>query len=203
MLFLATLGDVLLIAWALLRWVDHLNDFGRMSDIIDRIETAATRAARIYRTHPSLGAVPGGLDVPVVAQLHASLSGYVRHIDLASLQKAAERHDLRIEIRRTPGKYVHKAEALLRLSRAVDPALAQSLTAAFTIGTQRSFDQDVRYGLIILAEVASKALSPGINDPGTAIEVLRAGGRVFEALHDPEPGTITPPPALTACMSRR
>ena len=44
LLFVATLGDIALIAWALVRWVNHLNDFGRMSDIIARIETAAKPA---------------------------------------------------------------------------------------------------------------------------------------------------------------
>ena len=41
LLFVAALIDILLIAWALLRWVDHLNSFGRVSDIIARIEAVA------------------------------------------------------------------------------------------------------------------------------------------------------------------
>jgi uncharacterized membrane protein len=43
---------------------------------------------------------------------------------------------------------------------------------AFVIGHQRSFDQDPRFGLTVLSEVAQRALSPAVNDPGTAIQVL-------------------------------
>ncbi|WP_336946576.1 DUF2254 family protein [Asaia sp. HN010] len=40
------------------------------------------------------------------------------------------------------------------------------------VRTARSFDQDPRFGLITLAEVALRALSPAVNDPGTAIDVI-------------------------------
>ncbi|WP_299905142.1 DUF2254 domain-containing protein [uncultured Paracoccus sp.] len=185
-LFAATLLDIALIAWALLRWVSHLNDFGRMSDIIARIESAAMPAAELYRDRPAFGAMPrdpsgddgGGL-------LPADQSGYVRHIDIAKLQAAAEAAGLRVEILRSPGKYVHQGEALLRLSQPVDEIVLKKLRSGFSLGESRSFDQDLQYGLIVLSEVASKALSPAINDPGTAIEVLRAGTRVLETLHAP------------------
>src|SRR5690606_26120894 len=50
---------------------------------------------------------------------------------------------------------------------------------AFSIDAERSFDQDPRFGLIVLAEIAQRALSPAVNDPGTAIDVI---GRVVRVL---------------------
>jgi uncharacterized membrane protein len=50
---------------------------------------------------------------------------------------------------------------------------------AFLIGDQRVFDDDPRFGLIVLSEVASRALSPGINDPGTAIDIAGRLVRLF------------------------
>jgi uncharacterized membrane protein len=44
--------------------------------------------------------------------------------------------------------------------------------SALIIGDERTFEQDADYGLLILAETASRALSPGINDGGTAIDVI-------------------------------
>lgn len=184
LLFVATLGDIALIAWALVRWVSHLNEFGRMSDIISRIEQASLRPAQKYRDRPALGAVPQADALPEGLPLVASdLSGYVRYVDVEALQFIAEQLGIKVEIRRMPGKYVHRGEALLRLTDAVDDEGAAVLRAAFVLGEARSFDQDLAYGLTVLCEVASKALSPGINDPGTAIEVLRAGTRVLEVLH--------------------
>lgn len=202
LLFVATLGDIALIAWALVRWVNHLNDFGRMSDIIARIETAAKPAARLYRDYPALGAVPRSdilsEDAPMVM---ADQSGYVQYIDIEKLQTLADHLKMKVEIRRMPGKYVHRGEPLLRLSGPVEDEALATFREAFSLGEARSFDQDLGYGLIVLGEVASKALSPGINDLGTAIEVLRAGTRVLEVLHeDPDPeaevtyGSVYAPP---------
>ena len=52
----------------------------------------------------------------------------------------------------------------------------------FNVGARRSFDQDPRFGLIVLSEIASKALSPAINDPGTAIATMAALVRVLAIL---------------------
>ncbi|AUM75225.1 DUF2254 domain-containing protein [Paracoccus jeotgali] len=187
-LFAATLADIALIAWALLRWVSHLNDFGRMRDIIGRIEDATMPPARLFRERPALGAVPGRDVLPKgLPELRSNRAGHVRFIDMKTLQDCAEENRIRVEILRMPGKYVHRGEALLRLSAPVSHEMLVELRGAFTIRNSRSFDQDPLYGLIVLAEVASKSLSPAINDPGTAIEVLRAGTRVLEALHDPHP----------------
>ena len=53
-----------------------------------------------------------------------------------------------------------------------DDATLKRLGKAFTFGSERTNEQDAEFGLIVLSETASKALSPGINDTGTAIEAL-------------------------------
>lgn len=185
LLFVATLGDIALIAWALVRWVNHLNEFGRMSDIITRIEDAAKPPARKYRDRPALGAHPQADALPDGLPLVSSeQSGYVRYVDVEDLQAIAKHAGIKVEILRMPGKYVHRGEALLRLTDPVAEDVITGLRRAFSLGESRSFDQDLTYGMTVLSEVASKALSPGINDPGTAIEVLRAGTRVLEILHE-------------------
>ncbi len=47
------------------------------------------------------------------------------------------------------------------------------------IKDDRSFHDDPRFGLIALSEIASRALSPGINDPGTAIAIIGSHVRIF------------------------
>ena len=63
------------------------------------------------------------------------------------------------------------------------PALAETAAHAvrrsLVIGVDRSFTQDPRFGFICLSEIGSRALSPGINDPGTAIDVIRRHTRLF------------------------
>jgi uncharacterized membrane protein len=56
---------------------------------------------------------------------------------------------------------------------------AEAISATFSIGGSRVFDQDPRFGLLVLSEIASRALSPAVNDPGTAIGVTGTLVRLF------------------------
>ena len=60
-----------------------------------------------------------------------------------------------------------------------DDDIGKAVAEAFTIGAERTFDQDPRFGLCVLAEIASRALSPAVNDPGTAIDVIGRGVRLL------------------------
>ena len=59
-----------------------------------------------------------------------------------------------------------------RLARIDGKLDGSQLVDCFEISSQRSYEQDPHYALQALRETASKALSPGINDPGTAVEVV-------------------------------
>lgn len=61
------------------------------------------------------------------------------------------------------------------------------LREAFTIAPSRTFDSDPRFGLVAMAEVASKALSAAVNDCGTAIDVINRSLRIFELWAQLEP----------------
>lgn len=183
-LFFVTLGVIALIVWSLLRWIDHLHHFGRTNDMIRRIEEAATEAAEAMGRQPALGAAPdqtaGDAAAPAV---RAGESGYLRHIDMCEIDRLACEAGVRVHLLHLAGHYLNRGDPVMRLSAAVSPKVARALHGAVTIGAQRTFEQDMRYGLVILSEVAGRALSPAVNDPGTAIDVLRAGTRVLEAFH--------------------
>jgi uncharacterized membrane protein len=53
------------------------------------------------------------------------------------------------------------------------------VTHAFVIGRERLFDDDPRFGLVVLSEIAGRALSPAVNDPGTAIAIIGTLVRLF------------------------
>lgn len=50
-----------------------------------------------------------------------------------------------------------------------------AIRRAFLLGTERTMEQDPKFALRLLVDVAIKALSPAINDPTTAVQ-SRAGG---------------------------
>jgi uncharacterized membrane protein len=189
-LFAATVVVILLVVGTLLRWIGHITAFGRMADVIDRVEEAAAKAMSDFAARPHLGG-RAAMSVPTGAvALTQSRTGYVTHIDTQALDAIAGRHDLSVYVDALPGTMIHPARPILHVVGEVDGPVQNALAKAFTIERHRSFDQDPRLGLIALSEIASRALAPATNDPGTGIEVLNALLRVFLTLGEERPGTL-------------
>ena len=74
---------------------------------------------------------------------------------------------------------MHCGAPLLWCSQPISDDELERLRNAFTLGEQRSFEQDPRFGLCVLSEIASRALSPAVNDPGTAIDIIGRAVRLF------------------------
>lgn len=189
-LFAATLLVILIVVIAILHWIEHLSVLGRVSETTDRVETAAAKALQNRVDHPHLGArsLPDDWTPPEgTHQVTADSTGYVCHIDVSQLQQQAEALSLELNVLIEPGSFVHPGKALVAvlpdngktLNDEDRRQLKSHITAAISMGKTRSYDQDPRFGLSVLSEIASRALSPGINDPGTAIDVLGRAVRLF------------------------
>lgn len=196
-LFAATLAVILLIVTMLLRWIDHLAGLGNVSETIRRAAEKAAGGMVRYAESPALGGrilarVPEG-----ALALHHDQIGYLRHLDMGHLQRLAEELEAKIHVVERPGEFCSPARPVLYVEAAAglgdEPESARdALCRAFTIGDSRSYDQDPLFGLTVLSEIASRALSPGINDPGTAIDVVAQLTRLLsEAAISPHPASTT------------
>lgn len=181
LLFVVTLAVIVLIVIALLRWVDHLAQLGRVGETSDRVENA-TRDALIERLRlPNLGGrrLASADDIPREARrIYPQQIGYVQHIDMPALAELSQAEDCAIYLQVVPGSFIAPGEPLAAVL-GIDENDDEKLRAAFTIGTRRSYQQDPRFGAAVLAEIASRALSPAVNDPGTAIDILGRSVRVL------------------------
>ena len=187
-------GTVAVIVWisiVLLRWIDQLAHFGRMADTIERVEDKAVAAVERYagplrRTGRDSRRVDD--DAHCIAR--PKRSGYVAHVDRKRLAELADRCGVDVHIGAPAGTFVGQDRALAWTEQA--PAedaedcddVAGRLSDAFRVRDSRDFDQDPRFGITVLGEIASRALSPAVNDPGTAIAVLASGLRVFDRFID-------------------
>jgi len=179
-LFAMTLLVIALVVITLLRWIDHLARLGRVGETTERIERATATALRHRRDSPTLGAsrwfdpdsIPAG-----AAPIFAQHIGYVQHIDLQALSRSVD-DKASLYVGALPGAFVDGARPLAWLIGGSDKR-DEEIQQAFTIDSARSFDQDPRFGLSVLAEIASRALSPAVNDPGTAIDVIGRAVRVL------------------------
>ncbi|MCB9998778.1 MAG: DUF2254 domain-containing protein [Methylobacteriaceae bacterium] len=185
-LFAVTLAVVAFVITAMLRWIDHLSGLGRVGETA-RIVEETTRAALLDRAAaPTLGARacdPAYMTSSDHEPVTTRRIGYVQHVDLERLSAIAEDAGCAIHIEKPPGSFVFANDALARVHMdrgpAPDAETLGRMASAFVIEDQRSFDQDPRFGLSVLAEIASRALSPAVNDAGTAIDVVGRATRLL------------------------
>jgi len=135
--------------------VDHL--FPEVGDPIDEAQEVATAAhGRAGRAVPSRD------------------TGYIQRVSVdALLEIARVRHTI-VRMECGVGAFVIEGAPLASLvgiegSDGIDPDAVRQINAAYTLDRQRTVDQDARYGIRQLVDVALKGLSPGINDVTTAV----------------------------------
>jgi uncharacterized membrane protein len=159
---------------ALLRWIHHLSDLGSMDATLEATEAAARACLIRARRLPSLGGVVMTQETTIPAQaspLTAPATGYVQFINMPGISERLKSDQTRVYLYARPGDYLIEGQ-IIGHATGVKDGETGAIARRLTIGTHRTFEQDASYGLLVLSETASRALSPGINDPGTAIAVI-------------------------------
>ncbi len=114
----------------------------------------------------------------------AAEDGYVQLIDGNALLALAVEEDLVLRVERRPGHFVVKGSPLALAwpgKRVPDRTKAQ-INAAFVLGSHRTPAQDVEFAVNQLVEIAVRALSPGVNDPFTAVACVDRLGAALSRL---------------------
>ncbi len=179
---------------AVVRTVDHITHSLQVGSVAERIANET-----IGIVHRNFGAEPdqldvapdsgalrpdGTIDVPIgSAALEAPSSGWVQQVDddrvLASLPEHSTGY-----LTATVGSFVTQDSPLMWIApppRETD-SYRSSLLGAIAVGDNRTMQQDVEFGVIQLTDIAVRALSPGVNDPTTASDVVVQLGTVMTAL---------------------
>jgi len=163
----------------LIFFIHHVASAIRIETLLTELATE-TRAT-IERLYPEqLGrdaAAPAGTptlpsDFDAAARpITAADSGYLQRVDVEGLMQLAVEHDLVLRIDARPGQFVIGDEAILRAhpKSLVTDEVVSRLRSSFIVGEERTPDQDLAFSVRRIVEIAQRALSPGINDPTTAL----------------------------------
>ncbi|WP_284581607.1 DUF2254 domain-containing protein [Streptomyces sp. 2P-4] len=177
--FLLALASVL----ALVAFLSHLAGKIRVETMLRDVHTDTEDTIR--RVLPESGPAPADYVTPPEPPVHAvplpaGTSGFLTAADEEALLAAAVEADAVILIDRNPGSSLvagtPAGAAWTRTGRPFTPDTLRILVGrsadALTTGAERTHEQDVGFGLRQLTDVATKALSPGVNDPTTAVHAL-------------------------------
>jgi uncharacterized membrane protein len=155
----------------LVQWIHHVANALKVNRMIDRI---FRQAETVLTTYLESSPPEGDAEVAEIAGPEASLtpddSGYVQLIDSGKLHELARDLELSVKLCIQEGDFVHPNRRMMELrGKAPDETGEQALRSTVVVGFERSHESDPRLGFELLAEVACRALSPGINDPQTAL----------------------------------
>ncbi|MEU7006650.1 DUF2254 domain-containing protein [Streptomyces sp. NPDC046332] len=139
-----------------------------------RAETAAEAGAEAQAepeagTVSEAGALPSG---GPVMRIRSARGGAIQALDLTGLVAEAARHDCVFVVTRLIGDFVPPGTVLVEVHggrSAPDPVRVTGLIA---LGPERTIEQDPAFALRVLVDIAIRALSPAVNDPTTAVQVI-------------------------------
>ncbi|SDG85306.1 DUF2254 domain-containing protein [Psychroflexus sediminis] len=98
-------------------------------------------------------------------------SGYLQYLQNISLFEAAKEHDYLIVSHHRVGGYIVKGEPIISVHSKTEFTDESSINfeSNYVLGSSRTTQQDAEHSIHQMVEIACRALSPGINDPFTAI----------------------------------
>jgi uncharacterized membrane protein len=179
-----TLGVLLAVVsvGVLIYFIHHVSVSIQANEIVARVGTELIEEMErlfpesIGRGAPRIPAEPpdaGFLDAfsREARPIESDGDGYLQLVDGEALMALAMQEDVVIRVERRPGHFVVATRplALVWPGNRVTAQLKERINSAFALGKQRTSGQDIEFAVSQLVEIAIRALSPGVNDPFTAI----------------------------------
>ncbi|NND91210.1 MAG: DUF2254 domain-containing protein [Granulosicoccus sp.] len=163
----------------LIYFIHHITETINIENIIADIGSSLVSGMADLRTAPDelRSELSESFDTMVKGKLlrevPAGCIGYVQTIDLERLASIAEEENLLIRVHYRPGDFTSTHDCLLSVwTSTLEQFPEQSLRECFATGQERTVHQNVLFLVEQLGEVIARALSPGINDPFTAISCM-------------------------------
>jgi uncharacterized membrane protein len=177
---------------ALVFEVHHVSHSMQVDEIMRKVEDGTQRVIR-EALPPPTGSMPARIP-PTAIPVRAQRSGYVQTIHPEPLVAAAG--ELRVNAAIVPkvGDHVVSGTPILWVWRddgeeTDGRSLRTAVHRSVRIGFERTLEQDAAFGIRQLVDIASKALSPAVNDPYTGVQAVDHLATVLASLARLEQGT--------------
>ncbi|KPB03996.1 DUF2254 domain-containing protein [Bacillus sp. CHD6a] len=108
--------------------------------------------------------------------------GYVQYIDIDALVKIAYETDCIVRVERQQGDYINEHTPMLSIWGSGEKINKESFRSLITVSVARAPLEDVEFGIRKVTEIGVRALSPGINDPSTAVHCIEQLGTLLSKL---------------------
>ena len=183
----------------LLYFIHHIATSIRIETLLEKL--AIEGCAAVDRLFPErLGDGAAAQTCPATAErlpadfvegsrrIRADSDGYVQNLGGDVLMRLAADHDLVLRIEARPGAFVTQGVCVIAAypKARVSDEIDEDLRGAVVIGRDRTPQQDLEFAIRRIVELAQRSLSPGVNDPTTALYCIDRLGQVLGRLADRE-----------------
>lgn len=159
-------------------FIDHASKSIQLGVILDRVrrqtkETVKERLPEVPEEEE--GRIPEWEEPEgEPGTVFAGETGYLQAVDEAALIRLCEEREIFIRMEPGTGQFVLENRPLASVwpADATDDAVVREVRRAFVLGYEPTPEQDIEFGIIEIADIAIKALSPSVNDPTTALRCL-------------------------------
>jgi uncharacterized membrane protein len=155
----------------LVYFVGHMASRISVESVIGIVEKDVRAAFERLTTVEADTSASPAVDWTNAQEISANRSGYVQRFEKDVLADWAASRGATIRLLVRPGDFVFPGSTFARVVPAVAD-VEDALRSAVHLGAQRAGNDDLTFAIRQLVEVAVRALSPGINDPETAMSVL-------------------------------
>ncbi|MGA4838635.1 DUF2254 domain-containing protein [Streptomyces sp. G45] len=163
---------VLMVLLSLFLFVAYVNGTLRMMRVgfvIDRIAREAFRVAVKQPTEEEAAGEALGPETGRIA--YQGRAGVLRDVNIARAVRVARRQGVVLRLLPRTGDFVVPGTPLFTVHGGPPPG-RRALRYTVSVGVERTFHQDLGFGLRQLSDIALRALSPAVNDPTTAVQAL-------------------------------
>ena len=147
----------------------------RVASVLTELGRDAQRVVERAYPEPATEADPGPDSVSnetVRTVVYLGPPGVVQSVDIKNLVERAGASDAEVELLPRFGEQVADGFPLFRVRGERSPLDDEWLRGTVATGDERTLRQDPAFGFRLLADISAKALSPGVNDPTTSVQVL-------------------------------
>lgn len=175
---LATLAVSFLALGALVYFIHYTANAVQITNLVVRwhreADAALARFLALSETEKQQPQTPPALPSVSPGAVNARTAGYIQVLDRDRVFGLAVDHDLVVRVLQPAGGFAARGVPLCEVwpAGSLSPELADGIHTAFAIGAERTAEADPLLKMELLTEVAIRALSPGINDPNTAVNCL-------------------------------
>lgn len=160
---------------AFIFFIHNISQSIQINNIMDGIYNEATdRLSEIIDTEKEATSMPVPYfpDTTDWYNYTSDKNGYFQNLSITNITDICKKNDVRVYITIPKGLYVLKNNSILKTSKSLDDSIVDDIFSNINFARGEYIQDNFTLAFKQITEIAVKAMSPGINDPGTAINAI-------------------------------